>query len=103
MLFRSHKRDAVAVAAVHVGLDLEDKARELVARGLHGLAAQRVGVGERRRGEAQEVLEEGLHAKVGEGRAKEHRGQAPMANGVEVILVVRAIEQLDVMYFPMLS
>ena len=81
---------------VHVCLDLEHEARKLVARGVDGLAREDVGVWQGRGRETQEVLEEGLHAKVGERRPKEHRGQTPVPDRIEVELVVGAIQQLNV-------
>ena len=62
----AHKGDAVAVVLVHVGLDLKHKAAKVVAAGIDRLAGERIGIGARRRGQTQELLEEGLHAKVGE-------------------------------------
>ena len=86
------------MATVHVRLDLEDEPAELVARGLHGLPGQGVRVGERRGRQAQEVLEEGLHAKVRERRAKEDRRQPAVAHGIQVELVVCPVQELDVVH-----
>ena len=94
----AHEGDAVAMVLVHVGLDLEHKTAEVVARGLHRLAAERVGIGARRRREAQELLEEGFHAEVGERRAEEGRAELSGGHGVEIELVARAVEQLDVVH-----
>ena len=52
----AHKGDAVTVGLVHVGLDLEDEGRELVAAGVHRLAGQAVHTGQRGGGEPQEVF-----------------------------------------------
>ena len=43
----AHKGDAITVGLVHVGLDLEDEGRELVAAGVHRLAGQAVHTGQR--------------------------------------------------------
>ena len=94
----AHKSDAVAVVLVHVGLDLKDKAAKVVAAGIDRLAGERIGIGARRRGQTQELLEEGLHAKVGERRAKERRAQLAAGHGIQVELVAGAIEQLDVVH-----
>ena len=83
---------------VHVGLDLKDKAAKVVAARIDRLAGERVGVGARRRGQAQELLEEGLHAKVGERRAKERRAQLAAGHGIQVELVTGTIEQLDIVH-----
>ena len=97
---RAHaqKRHAVAVVLVHVGLDLEDKARE--GRVDRGDLLAREGVRVRARGgrHAQEVAQERLHAEVGERRAKEDRRELARAHGLEVELVVRAVEELDVVH-----
>ena len=94
----AHKGDAVAVVLVHVGLDLKHEAAKVVAAGIDRLTGERVGVGARRRGQAQELLEEGLNAKVGERRAKERRAQLAAGNGIQIELVAGAIEQLDVVH-----
>ena len=94
----AHKGDAVTVILVHVGLDLKHKAAKVVAAGIDRFAGERIGIGARRRGQTQELLEEGLHAKVGERRAKERRAQLAAGHGVQVELVAGAIEQLDVVH-----
>ena len=48
--------------------------------------------------QAQEVAQERLHAEVGERRAKEDRRELSRAHGIEVELVVRAVEKLDVVH-----
>ena len=94
----AHKGDAVAVVLVHVGLDLKHKAAKVVAAGIDRFAGERIGIGARRRGQTQELLEEGLHTKVGERRAKERRAQLAAGHGIQVELVAGAIEQLDVVH-----
>ena len=69
----AQKRDAIAVVLVHVGLDLEDEARERMFDRVNGLAGERIRVRAGRGREAQEVLQERLHAEVRERRAEEHR------------------------------
>ena len=94
----AHKGDAVAVVLVHVGLDLKHKAAKVVAAGIDRFAGERIGIGARRRGQTQELLEEGLHAKVGERRAKERRAQFAAGHGIQVELVAGTIEQLDIVH-----
>ena len=94
----AHKGDAVAVVLVHVGLDLKHKAAKVVAAGIDRFAGERIGIGARRRGQTQELLEEGLHAKVGERRAKERRAQLAAGHGIQIELVAGTIEQLDVVH-----
>ena len=94
----AHKGDAVAVVLVHVGLDLKHKAAKVVAAGIDRFAGERIGIGARRRGQTQELLEEGFHAKVGERRAKERRAQLAAGHGIQVELVAGTIEQLDVVH-----
>ncbi len=90
--------DAVAMVLIHVGLDLEDKAGELLAGGLHNLAGKRVHM---RRGagcQAQEVLKERLDAKVGEGGTKEYGRELAGKHRVQVELGVGAVQQLDIVH-----
>ena len=94
----AHKGDAVAVILVHIGLDLKHKAAKVVAAGIDRFAGKRIGIGARRRGQTQELLEEGLHAKVGERRAKERRAQLAAGHGIQVELVAGTIEQLDIVH-----
>ena len=83
---------------VHVRLDLEHEARELLALRIDQVARKRVSVGQRGGGQAQELLQERLHAEVGERRAEEHRRQLACAHRVQIELVGGAIEQLDVVH-----
>ena len=50
---------------IHVRLNLEDKARERVARGRNFALIAHAAAG--RRGELQKAFEEGLHAEIGDG------------------------------------
>ena len=88
----AHKGDAVAMVLVHVRLNLEDEAGEVLPRGLHGLAGERVGVRTGAGSQAQEVLEEGLHAEVGECRAEEHGRELAGEHRIEIELGVGAVE-----------
>ena len=94
----AHKGNAIAMVLVHVGLDLKHEAAKVVAAGIDRLTGERIGIGARRRGQAQELLEEGLHTKVGERRAKERRAQLAAGHSIQVELVAGAIEQLDVVH-----
>ena len=94
----AHKSDAVAVGLVHVGLNLKDECRELVAAGVHGLTGQAVHAGQRGGGEPQEVLQKGLHAKVGQGRTKEHGAQLAAQHLVEVKFLGSTVQQLDLIH-----
>ena len=94
----AHKGDAVAVVLVHVGLDLKHKAAKVVAAGIDRFAGERIGIGARRRGQTQELLQERLHAKVGKRRAKERRAQLAAGHGIQIELVAGTIEQLDIVH-----
>ena len=94
----AHEGDTVAVVLVHVRLDLEHETAEVIARGRHGLAREAIRVGTRSRGEAQELLEERLDAKVGEGRAKERGRQLAAGDGIEIKLVTGAVKKLNVIH-----
>ena len=93
----AQERDAVAVVLVHVGLNLEDKAAELVAARLYQLAAHGVLAGQRGGGQAQELFQERLNTEVRQSRAEEHGGQLAVLHGVEVELFRRAVQQLNVL------
>ena len=94
----AHEGDAVAVVLVHVCLDLEHKAAEVVLDRIDELARELIGVGARRGREAQEVLEEGLDAEVRERGAEEDGRELAAAHGVEVELVAGAVQKLDVVH-----
>ena len=83
---------------VHVGLDLEHEAGELVAVRIDLLPRQRVGVGLGLRREAQEVLQEGLDAEVGEGRPEEDRRELARVDLVDREFVTGPVEQLDIVH-----
>ena len=73
---------------VHIGLDLEDEGGEL---GGEGVDLPAIGVPvQGRRGHAKELLQEGLHAEVGQGGAEEHGAQGPRADGLHVKIPARA-------------
>ena len=94
----AHEGDAVPVGLVHVGLDLEDEARELVPAGVHGLAGQAVHTGQRGGGQPQELLQEGLDAEVGQCRTEEHRAQLPFQDPLKVELLGCAVQKLDLVH-----
>ena len=71
----AQKRDAVAVVFVHVGLNFEHKAAKLFTARVDQLAGHAVLAGQRGGGQAQELLQKRLHAKVGQCRAEEHGAQ----------------------------
>ena len=80
----AHEGQPVPVGLVHVGLDLEHKGGEVLAEDIHLPLVADAGQG--RRGHAEELLQEGLHAEVGEGGAEEHRGERAVAHGLQVKL-----------------
>ena len=94
----AHEGNAVAVGLVHVGLNFEDEGRELVPAGVHGFAGQAVHAGQRGGGQPQEVLEEGFHAEVGQGRTEEHRAQLTLQHLVEVKFLGSSVQQLDLIH-----
>jgi hypothetical protein len=63
--------DAVAVAGVHVGLDLEHHAAELALLGPHFALDGRAHAGRRR--QVDQAVQHFLHAEVVDRRAEEHR------------------------------
>jgi hypothetical protein len=67
----AHERDAVAVLRVHVGLDLEHEAGQLVL--FRGDLAAGGGARLRRGGMLDEEVQQRLHAEVVHARAEEHR------------------------------
>ena len=92
----AQKRNAVAVILVHVGLDFEHKAAELLAAGIHHIAGGGILAGQWRRGQAQELFQERFHAKVGQRGAKEYGAQLAVLHSVQVKLFGGAIQQLNV-------
>ncbi len=67
---------------VHVGLDLENEGGE-VRRKHVDLAGIR-NAGQRRRGHAQELFQERLHAEGGQSGAEKHRRQRSGADGLQI-------------------
>ena len=94
----AHERDAVAVVFVHVRLDFEHEAAEIVALRVDLFAGERVGVRQRAWRQAQEFLQKGLDAEVRERRTEEHRRKLSAAHSGVVELVARTVEQLDVIH-----
>ena len=68
----AHESNSVPVSLVHVGLDFKYKSGEIRAEWVY-LPVQCLS-GKRRRGHFKEMLQKGLHAKIGQGRTKKHRG-----------------------------
>ena len=88
-----HEGHAVAVLRVHVGLDLEDEAGQLVLGRLHlatgGLARLR------RRCVFDEKVQQWLHAEVVDARAEEHRRLPAVQVGLLVEGVAGALHQFQ--------
>ena len=82
---------------VHVGLDLEDEAGELLVRGLDGPHLLRH-PGRRGLGVAQKAVQKRLHAKVVGGRAEEHGRQLAGEDLIQVEFVPRHVQQLNVLH-----
>ena len=93
----AHEGQAVPVGGVHVGLDLEDEAGELLVRGLDGADTLRHARGGRL-GVAQKAVQERLDAEVVGGGAEEHGGQLPGKDLVHVELVPGHVQELDVLH-----
>ena len=88
----AHEGQTVTMRLVHVGLDLEDKGGKLRREHVYLPAVRHAR--QRRRGHLQEMLQEGLHAEVGQRRAEKHRRERAVLHGGEVKLPPRA-EQLN--------
>ena len=87
--------DAVAVVGVHVGLDLEDEARDL---GFGGLDRPRLGrLRARRRRPGGQRVQKLAHAEIVVGAAEIHRGQMAGAVGFHVEAGIGAAHQLDLL------
>ena len=86
--------DAVAVVRIHVGVDLEDEACHFLLGRLHdpGFGRRRA----RRGGDADETLQQLLHAEIIDRRAEEDRGQLSPQVSVAVESVVHAFDQFGV-------
>ena len=78
----AHKSNSVPVGFVHVGLDFKYKGgkvrAERVYHPVQGLP------GKRRRSHFKEMLQKGLHSKIGQGRSEEHRGQIPYPDPLHI-------------------
>ena len=55
------------------------------------------GTGQRRRGELDEAIEEGLDAEVGQGAAEEHRRQLAGGEGVAIEAGAGAVQQVELL------
>ena len=80
----AHEGQPVPVGLVHIGLDLEHKGGEVLAEHIHLPLVADTGQG--RRGHAEELLQERLHAEGGEGGAEEHGGQGAVPHSLHVKL-----------------
>ena len=86
--------DAVAVVGVHVGVDLEDEACHFRLGRLYDPGFGRCGA--RRGGDADETLQELLHAEIIDRRTEEDRGQFGPQVSLAVESVVHALDQFGV-------
>src|SRR5438874_9405695 len=73
----AHERDAIAVARIHVRLNLEDEPRETLVRRLDDAGVARPWL--RRRRELYEGVQERLEAEIRERAAEKHRRLKPGA------------------------
>src|SRR3546814_8755131 len=78
----AHEGDPVAMLRVHVGLDLEDEAGDLVARGIDHLLARWLWPWGR--GPVGDSRDQFLHPEILERRTEEHRGQIAVAKRLEI-------------------
>ena len=87
--------DSVAVRLVHVGLNLEDKARKILGEGVHdalvGLPRQRRG------GHREEMLKKRLHTEVGEGGTEEDGREFAGIHQLLIKFRVGAVQKLHVL------
>ena len=90
---QAQEGDAVAMIRIHVGLDLEHEAGDLVLGRVDGARLGRLRA-RRRRPDAIRV-EQFAHAEIAEGAAEEHRRQMAGAIRVEVERGTASAHQLD--------
>ena len=88
----AHERNAVAVLGVHVRLDLEHEAAELLLGRLH--AALVGGARQRARRPVDHGVEYVVDAEVAQSGAEEHRGHFALEEGVRLELVAGTLHQL---------
>ncbi|EYU01626.1 hypothetical protein PA99_2147 [Pseudomonas aeruginosa PA99] len=89
----AHEGDAVAVLGIHVRLDLEHEAGELLLGRLH--AAFVGGARQRLRRPVDDAVEDLVDAEVAQRGAEEHRGHLALEEGVLVEFVAGALHQLQ--------
>ena len=77
-----HKRQPIPVGFVHIRLNFENKGGKIRVKGINDTAVRRPG--QRRRGQLQEGLQEGLNAEVRQGGAEEHRRQLAVFHGLGI-------------------
>ncbi len=87
----AHESDTVAVVGVHVGVDLEDEASELLLGRLDA-AFHRVATNGRR-GNLDETVQQFLHAKIVQGRAEEHRADVAFQIGFAGEVVIHTLHE----------
>ena len=92
----AHKGNAVTVGFVHVGLNFKHECAEILAGGVNRIAGFNIHAGQGRRGEAQKVGQEGLHAKVGKGRAEKYGAQLTAQHGIQIKFFGSAVQQFNV-------
>ena len=91
----THKSDPVPVRSVHIGLNLEDKARESFLHRINDSCIRFP----RERGcsHFQEMFQEDLHAKIGQSRAKEHRRQFSFVHQALIKFCAGAVQKVDLL------
>ena len=92
----AHEGHTVAMPGIHVGLDLEDEGREALLHRIHDALIGLPGQG--RQCHPQEVLQEGLHTEVGEGRAEEHRRQITVVDALLIEVVGGTVQKLQILH-----
>jgi hypothetical protein len=91
----SHEGHSIPVTRIHVGLDLEDEAREWVS--VRRDRSVRALPGRGRGGERQEALQKDVHAEVRKGRTEAHGARFSPRHGFEVRLGPGDFDQLHLL------
>ena len=90
-----HEGDTRTVVGVHVGMNLENKARESLFAGIHltfeSLCRARTG------GYLAETVQQFLHAEIVQSRPEEHRCQLSGQIGLHVEIGIDALQQIHVL------
>ena len=90
-----HEGDATTVVRIHIGMDLEHEAGEVILIGIH-LTLQglhRTGRGS----DVDEAIEQLLHSKVVQCRAKEDRGNISSQIGIHVERRIYTLDHLHIL------